>query len=266
MKKSIFLLLTIIFISCDPTDDMVEPSDYVQYFGREWLTTEVNFLPQEVYPTTGIGTPQLKLRISTTQIFECLNFGILTTQFINDEELIIRFDEIVEPSICLTSPGSATTLIDLPENITKLTFINGNVVDRYTIAIHPEKVSISLIENTLTNLLFEETFRIPENSFVYICGTNLTNTNIYTDFLAILEQNPNFTPFEFVGQGRIPYPITSNGHAVDNPTKFFTFTNSADFFALANVLDAFADANIELYSGTTIQLISWENRRHLSWD
>ena len=135
------------------------------------IASDIEFMAIEVYSnSSAIESPTLKLRLKTIEEFPCVNFNLATTEFINDNELIIRFENILEPSICLTAIGPAISEIDLPENINKLTFINGNVIDSYNIIINNQEVDISIIQSNFTNSLYEKTFRYPENSFAFACG------------------------------------------------------------------------------------------------
>ncbi len=215
MKKILILIIIgFTILSCNSDDSIVQSNNnYLKYITKNSIETDINFMPVEIYSSSNAPqSPSLKLKLITVAQFPCLNYRLTISQFVKGNELIIRFDEITEPEICLTAVGPAINYIDLPESTNKITFINGSVIDKYSIEINQEKVSISLIEKNFTSSLYNKTFRIPENSFAYVCGTNTDNTNIYSDFSAIIEQNPDFIEFEFEGEGRIPYPETSDGN------------------------------------------------------
>ena len=267
MKKyTLIFLLSIITFSCNSDDnDLTDNDEYTRYLTGNLISSDINFMTEEIYNNRTTQTPSLKLKLITSEIFPCVNYGISTTEFTNGNELIIRFNQILEPEVCLTAIGPAVSYIDLPINTDKITFINGNIIDRYSIEINQEKISITFIENNFTSSLYNITFRIPENSFAYVCGTNTNNTNIYDDFLAILEQNPDFAEFEFEGEGRIPYPESSSGNWVNHPSKFFIYSDFEEFNKLANILNDFSVENIEKNSGVTIAISSWNNIRYYSW-
>ena len=203
--------------------------------------------------------------MSTSEIFPCVNYGLSTTEFINGNELIIRFEQIIESKSCFTATGSAISYIELPKNTNKLTFLNGSVIDKYSIDINQQKISITLIKNNFTTSLHDKTFRIPENSFAYVCGTNTNNTNIYKDFSDIIEQNPDFIAFEFEGEGRIPYLETTNGNRVNHPSKYYKYTDLVKFNNLASIMNEYSSENIEENSGVTISIYSWNNIKFHSW-
>jgi hypothetical protein len=267
MKKILILtLLGFTILSCNSDEDnILNNSNYSQYITANSIDRDIEFMPEEIYNDGAIQTPSLKLKLITSEIFPCVNYDLSTTEFTNGNELVIRFDEIITPEICLTAFGPAISYIDLPENTDKITFINGNIIDKYSIEINQEDISIILIEKNFTDFLHDKTFRIPENSFAYVSGTNTNNTNIYYDFLEILNQNPNFEEFDFEGDGRIPYPESSDGHWVNHPSKFFTYSNFDEFNDLARILNNYSSENIEENSGVSIAIYSWNNTSFYSW-
>jgi hypothetical protein len=263
MKKIIVLLVSIFSFGCSSNEGDLEV-EYAQYSSANSIASEIQFMPEEIYTDYSVvQNPSLKLKIITKEIFPCINYSIGTSEFINGTELIIRFDKIVNPGACATAIGPATKYIDLAQNINKLTFINGKTIDKYDITIDSQKVKINLIKSHFTTSLYDTTFRYPENSFAYICGTN--TTNIYTDFLNILLANASLKEISFQGEGRIPYPISTSGHRVNHKTRFFKYTSFSDFESLGQTLTNYKNANITPNSGVTIALKSWNNSNHFSW-
>ena len=263
MKRFIVFVLSFIIFSCS-TDDQIN-AEYSEYITGNSIDTDINFMPEEIYNNNEAQEPSLTLKLITSEEFPCINYIISTTEFTSGNEIIIRFDDIIKPEWCFTAIGPAVSYLDLPENTRKVTFINGNVVDQYAVEINQEKVSITRIEKNFTTSLYPTTFRIPENSFAYVCGTNTDNTNIYNDFLALLEQNPDFVEFEFEGEGRIPYPESSDGNWVNHPSRFFLYSDVGEFTNLANILSDFSSENIEENSGVTILIQGWNNIIYGSW-
>ncbi|WP_298248430.1 hypothetical protein [uncultured Christiangramia sp.] len=255
MKKFVILLISFIALSCSRDDDNLNS-----------IESNVDFMPIEIYNNSNTSEdPDLKLKLITEEIFPCINYSLITSQSIEKNELIIRMEKISSPRICLTAIGPATSYIDLPENIKELTFINGQTIDKYSISINQEIISINRIESNFTKLLFDNTFRFPENSFAYVGGTNTDNTEIYQAFLEVLLENPNFTQFNFEGQGRIPYPTYSDGHWVDQPSKYFKYTDYEEFENLESILKNFSNENIEENSGISLSIYGWDNISYHSW-
>ncbi len=262
----IFTLIGFTFLGCNSDDDEVlNDSDYTEYILENFIDSDINFMAEEIYTTNEIQEPVLKLKLITSETYPCVNYVMSTTEFINNKELIVRFEEIIEPELCFTAIGPATTYLELTEDINKITFLNGNIIDKYSIDINEEKISVTLIEKNFTNSLYNNTFRIPENSFAYVCGTNINNTNIYPDFSAIIEQNPDFVEFDFEGEGRIPYPETTDGNWVNHPSKYYKYSDTIEFNNLANILNDYSSDNIEENSGVTISIYGWNNIKFYSW-
>ncbi len=265
MKKIIVLIIATITFGCNTDDQITNNTEYSEFITGNLIDTDINFMPEETYKTGESQEPLLQLKLITSENFPCINYGLSTTEFKNGNELIIRFDKIIEPTLCYTAIGPAISYIDLPKNTNTITFINGNIIDKYSIEIDQEKVAITRIENNFTSSLYNKTFRIPENSFAFVCGTNTNNTNIYDDFLAVLEQNTDFEEFEFEGEGRIPYPESSDGNWVNHPSKFFIYSDFEEFSNLANILNDYASENIEENAGVSIAIYSWNNIKYYSW-
>ncbi|GGF16257.1 hypothetical protein GCM10011518_27060 [Flavobacterium limi] len=252
--------------ACSSDDNKVNSSDYPEYITKNSIVSAINFMPEEVYPGTNeLQSPVLKLKLITEEEFPCINYGISTTQFSKGNELIVRFDKIAEPGGCFTAIGPAISYIDLPENTEKITFINGDKIDQYSIDINDQKIAIKLIEKHFTTSLYSKTFRIPANSFAYVCGTNKNNTQIYNDFYGLIKQNPDFTEFAFEGEGRIPYPETTNGNWVNHPSKFFKYKDVKEFNKLASMLNNYSATNIEKNAGVSISIYGWNNTKFYSW-
>jgi hypothetical protein len=265
MKKIVLILISSLSFGCSSNVDRLD-NEYTQYINSNSIASQIQFMPEEVYPDNlTVQNPSLKLKLITKEFFPCINFSIVTTEFINGTELIVRFEKIANSVVCLTAIGPAVKYIDLPQNINKLIFINGKTIDKYNIIIDSQKVKINLIESNFTSSLYDSTFRYPENSFAYICGTNTDNTIIYNNFLNILLANASIKEIYFQGEGRIPYPISSSGNWVNHKSRYFKYNNYSDFESLGQTLTNFKNGNIIPNSGVTIALESWNNTKLYSW-
>lgn len=265
MKKIVLLTLSILTLACSLNEDDLE-DEYAQYISTKSIASKIQFMPEEIHADYSVvEKPTLKLKLLTREIFPCINHSLITSEFINGAELIVRFEDVLYSEVCATALGPAIKYIDLPLTINKLTFINGKTIDRYNVSIDGEKIKINLIKSSFTTSLYDNTFRYPENSFAFICGTNSNNTRIYTDFLNILIANSSLIEIAFPNQGRIPYPVSSSGHYVNHKTRYFLYKNFSDFELLGQTLSNFATGNIAPNSGVTIHLQSWNNSHHRSW-
>ncbi|MFN8208462.1 MAG: hypothetical protein U0T82_13790 [Bacteroidales bacterium] len=265
MNKTLRLILLLFIVACSRKEDVVTGT-YDKYFCGDSLTTDLVFYPVEEYADYYLpDTPALKLVFITTEVFPCIDFGITTREFTIEDEMIIRFENIIRPDFCYTAIGSAYTLIDLPERINKLVLINGKSVDVFQLSTTREFVHLSPLNESFAHAQYEKTFRYPENSFAYICGTNKDNTHLCTDFLNILLDSTEVSEIEFVGEGRIPYPESSSGNWVNHKSRFFSYSQESDFENAGNLLRNFTIKNLSPNDGVTISLVSWNNRKYMSW-
>ena len=259
----LILILFIPLIACEKENDN---NEYTEYLSENSVSTEIDFFPVELYEHYyETDTPSLKIHFITSEIFPCINYHLASTQFIKENELIVRFDSIQKYTICLTAIGPAEAYVDLPNGITSLVLINGQTIDRYQVSITDEIVEINPITESYTTLKYTKTFRYPVNTFAYICGTNLDNTHLYHDFLNILLDSTSVIEYKFNGDGRIPYPDSSSGHWSDNASKFFKYENVSEFDKVGELLKNFTHANISPNDGVGISLLSWDNRKYKSW-
>lgn len=266
MKRlHLIIVILVILVGCEINPDFTT-EDYTAYFSDENISTQIEFYPVELYENYNEqGRPILKIKFSTSEIYPCSNYQVAYSQFVNGNELIVRFDKIHKPEICLTALGPATAYIDLPENTKTLILINGNTIDRYSMEITKKKISVSVLVNNFTSILHKSTFRYPENTFAFVCGTNLDNTHLYNDFITLLVEGTSVTEYIFEGDGRIPYPESSSGHWSDNPSRFFRYENEADFDKAGELLKSFTLENITPNDGVGMYLTSWDNRKFMSW-
>lgn len=257
MKRILFALSIIMtFVGCRPESEDEGTG----------INTNIEFMPVELYESDAQGTPFTALRIATTNNYPCSNYNIVTTQQSVNGELIVRFKRIDAPTNCVTTPGPAQIFVAMPANTTKITFKNGQVIDTYHISITAQKMIVTPEVSNFTESLHTTTFRYPQNSFAYVCGTTQEDIALYEEFLSILQSNAAFTEYTFDGEGRIPYAETSSGHEVNHPSKYFKYTNASDFNTAGQLLESFSTQHITPNSGTGIWLQSWDNQSYTSWE
>lgn len=267
LKKILFIIgIFLIMIACEDEKDSSK-GDYSEYFIENSIKGGIDFFPLEIYEKYNeADTPHLKLEFLTRDVFPCINYGIAISKFVNGEELILRFDEILQSNICLTATGPATAYVDLPENINSLILINGPAIDRYKIDITIEKVVIYPDNGIFSNLRNKVTFRYPENTFVYECSSNTSEISIYSDFLGILTANLSIVEFNFDGEGWKPYANDWVYRDRQSLTKYFKYENELEFSRAGELLKKFvADYDINEKTSAYISLNSWNNGKYLSW-
>lgn len=239
-------------------------NDYSIYIKSDSISSGLIFYPKEEYAQEN-SIPKLFILFETKETFPCINFNIQTTTFKRNNELIIRFEKITGTNICLTAIGPASTLIEIPGNITSIVLINGKSVDRYLINQTKEMVELTLDKQSFSKPAYYKLYRYPENSFAYVCGTYLDNKYIYNDFLKILKDSLTLTELKFKNNGQIQYPLGSSGHYSDFDAIYFYYTNRADYDKAGELLRNYTLKNKETFNGVGIYLVNWENKYFRSW-
>lgn len=253
----IFLLIFSGFLACNTTNSHSE-EDYSTYIGNTSLASDVIFSPYEQSGSAG-EIPSLYLSINTKEVYGCFNFNISNSVFNKSSTLIIRLEGIGDTSICLTAIGPARAEFSLPETTKKLVLINGDKIDEYNIDITDSKVTIKELTSSFSTPEYKTTFRYPENSFAYICGTNVDNTNLCNDFKTILTSETDVTEFRFEDEGRTPYPDSSGGNWVNNPAIYYKYSTPAEYEKVGELLIDFVKKNLRENDGVSMNLYSWNN-------
>jgi hypothetical protein len=178
----------------------------------------------------------------------------------------MRFNSISKTSICFTAIGPASAYLDLPDNTERLVLLNGNSVDFYEINITKEKVEINPVTSNFSELKYQVIFRYPENTFVYECNMDTSNTTIYHDFLKILTDNLTVKDYTFSGEGKKPYGVNYAEYNRKNLIRYFQYKNEEEFEKAGQLLEDFVkEKNINENTGAYISLTSWKNKKYLSW-
>lgn len=239
---------------------------YIEYQSNFSIPSEINFYPVESYeignppPSYEGEIPSLKFQFITSQTYNCFNYEIATTQFIMNNELIVRFDSILEYDGCSRAIGPANAFVDLQENINRLVLINGIAIDTYQIDLTDEMVKVNPIVKSFTSVEHSKTFRYPENTFVYSCWTNIDNPEICADFFNILLDSTSIIEYEFDGEGRLPLSYSSDG------AKFFSYNNESDYAKAGELLEKYAlEKNFLFDNSIRISLQGWNNKDYRSW-
>lgn len=259
--------LVLFAMGCEKEETVKEfdTGPYEVYITADSIPLGFSFYPVEARDTfSSIDTAKLKLRFETDLIFPCFEREIAVTTFTNGTELIIRFDSVYEYcSFSVTGPASRYVL--LPEETERLILVNGNEIDAYDVSISSEKVSMTDLRSRFTTLEYDELFRYPENSFVYICKTSREMNYFYDDFLFELTSNIYLREHKFIGEGVLPYPDSAYGYSNVNPVKYFIYQDESDFRKAGELLESFSSTYITPADPVRISLINWKNEQYLSW-
>lgn len=257
---SLFLFATslFVFLSCGIFDsEELKP-----------IEGNIIFSVQEGYRDhSSISEPSIMLSMVTEKIYPCCNWSIISEITVQSYKISIDFFGIYVPEICLTAlgPAQSTSFLDISEGEYSLYFSYGGVTDRYVLTVTDSSIKISGNVSQFTKPKFKLFWRYPPNSFVYLCGTTTETLWICEDFLDTLLSEINLGEFQFPDSGEIPYPRSSDGHYYDMPAKYFFYIKDEDFDKAGEILKSYTQNVIAQYSGIGISLISWKNKKYLSW-
>ena len=180
--------------------------------------------------------------------------------------MIITLGDIIKPEITLPALGPARTSVDIPANITNITFVNNGKEDYFNLDITSKALTLMpLYTPSFVSSKHNVFFRRPKNTFAFVCGTNTTNQNLRSKFIEKLTSKIKLKEYKFEGEGLIPWIAASDGHWVNFPTKFYTYNNSQDFEKAGNLLMEFAKENLQPNDGITMSLSNWDGKTYYSW-
>ncbi len=176
---------------------------------------------------------------STEKIYECCNYTINKDFDISNNKIDIDFISIINPEICLTATGPATTTVDLGtlSNGTYELKISigdekstGHLIvstDSYVITLDQQK-QIQIVNNTLN--------RVPANTIWGTVGYDtISTTNLVQTFIDSLQLLGATTPtyatgdygyFQIDGNGQIVAP-TNSGYNFIRPYIYNYSNNSS---------------------------------------
>lgn len=91
---------------------------------------------------------KLVIRSETFKIFSCHNFSIVTEQQLKNDEIIITYSGITEPSVCLTALGPAQSLefFDLQNGIYQINFLNDGIRNEGELTVDDEKYVLKIAD------------------------------------------------------------------------------------------------------------------------
>lgn len=265
MKKSFFLGIALIFVCACERDNTKTDVDYSIYMSNTSITTNVDFYPLEDFKSYDyIGKSDLKLHFVSPFGMMGKSCHLACTIFVENNELIVRFDSIHITNSYSLHQTSADIYVDLPESVNRIALINGTVVDRYEVLISKEKVEIYSIAKKYTDLINGKIFRFPENTFNFTCWIGTGGKSLYIDYLNILKNELNLVEYVFNGEGKIPYPYYTST-SPDHFVVVFMYEKESDFDRAGELLKAYSLEHIPPNNGASISLLGWNNKQFHSY-
>ncbi len=203
----------------------------------------------------------------TEQIYPCCNFSIQQRVFQFGNKITVDLLGIYIPAICLTALGPATAHppMNIHPGIYELRFVLGEDVDRFTLRLTDESISVTGDDRGFMICEYPLVWRYPPKSFAYLCGTTTETSGMCSEFLDSLLATGLFEQFEFPDHGLIPYPKSSSGHYYDMPALYFTYGHERDFDTAGDILERYAQNTTKYYQGVGLSLVNWREKWYSSW-
>jgi hypothetical protein len=199
MKRQIIYILTLIFLvaisSCKKTEVNSSFDENIKIKMTETVDSVKRTLSFNCY---------------SEKIFECSNYAIEATYTLTNDKITINFIKIITPSICLTSLGPASTIINL-NGLSNKTYeielnfgankINGqlNVTSGSFIATLPTQTKVQFVNSDLK--------RVPNNTIYgtvhYHSASTSSIVQKFIDTLQLYGATPTLYPQGDYGQFQI---------------------------------------------------------------
>ncbi len=256
----LFIMFLLVFLSCDVFDSPEKELKPIE--------GNIIFSVKEGYENyDSISEPGIMLSMATEKIYGCYNWSIISKIMVQGNKVLIDLLGVYVPEICLTALGPAisTSFLDISNGKYLLYFSSKNIIDRYVLTVTDSSIKITEDVSQFTKPKFELFWRYPPSSFAYLCGTTTETSWICEDFLDTLLSEINLKEFQFPDSGEIAYSRSSMGYYYDMPAKYFFYENEKDFDKAGEILKSYTQNVIIQYSGIGISLISWKNKKYLSW-
>ncbi len=224
----------------------------------------------EWYPVINdkeLGIPKIYLSLFTEKQYPCCNYGLRLQKSINGNDISIRIYNVIEPNICLTSFGPASEVLplDLPNGDYNLRIYSNQVLDTYLLTITDKYISIKVRSSKNSYALYENYFRFPENSLVYMCGTLIATKYIFDDFLDTLKSKIRLQEYTFQNNGQKPYPDSMGGHYYEKPAKYFIYESEEEFDKIGQIMNVYTKNHSKDMFGVGISITNWLNKKFYSW-
>lgn len=251
----------LINLSCD-VHELSSP-EYLKVEGKiDFEVTEFHLSSDTSAP------PEIYLTLRTEKIYPCVNYLIKTNLDDSKTDLIdVDLLGIQTPEICLTALGPATTSLKLKvgEGDYNLRIHSKNFNVIYKLKIDSKAIIIlgdeTLNVKPVTNIFW----RFPEKSFVYLCGTTVSDKYTCDNFLDTLRSKIALTEFHFPAGGKLPYPTSSSGYYLNMPARYFYYKNEEDFERAGKIMKNYYSKYLKNKQGIGLSISNWMGKFYYSW-
>lgn len=244
----LFVVLQLVLTSCT--------NEEVNYEG---ISSNLLLDIRETYPNREISEPTLTFFVETEEQYPCYNYQIIAQTSLKNGLLNIDILGTDIGDLCLTAFGPAILTFELDESVDMITIANNGKKDTYLISIIESSVKINSSRSTFSSFEYNTYFRFPENSFAYLCGTLVEDSNVCDEFEQFLKNNLTLEEFEFPLNGKVPYPHSSDGYWSNAPAKYFKYQDSNDLTKAGELLNDFYTTELSNKEGLGLSIVGWNN-------
>lgn len=170
---------------------------------------------------------QLNFHCFTEKIFPCSNYYLQSSFSITSDKVTIHFIKVIEPGICLTSTGPASTIINLGNLQNKNYELEINVGNRKVsgeLAVTSGYFKVTLPAQTSVEFIKPQLNRIPDNIIFGTVGYHSDTTGLIVQkFLDSLQYfgavKANYTTGDYES-----FQIDSDGKIIQTQDPGYYFT------------------------------------------
>jgi hypothetical protein len=251
MKSKLLIILGLLLTLSSCIDEEVNNYD--------GLTSNLLLVVNETFLNRGISEPILTFSAETEEHYPCINYQIVSQTTLNNGHLSIDILGTDIGDICFTAFGPATLTFELDESVERITISNNGKEDEYLISIDGSSVTINPSHSNFSSFEYSTYYRFPENSFAYLCGTLVEDSNVCGEFEHFLKSNLTLEEFEFPTNSKIPYPASSDGYWSNSPAKYFKYQNPSDLEKAGELLGNYFTSELSDKEGIGLSIIGWNN-------
>lgn len=209
--------------------------------------------------------PELRLMMRTKGKFghSSIDFEVLDSYSDSEltREIIIKgifkhpaFPEESEPA----RATSHVSFLDIEENLTLL-IRDGPITDSFNVDISEEKVDISVLDTTFTEVSYDRYYRRPPNSMYFFCGTIEAKKHLCEELHELMKADANLREFQFPDDGVIPYPKkASRSFDYNAPMRYYLYNSSEEYRHAGQLLRDFADENGVRNEDNWLYIVNWQ--------
>lgn len=255
--KTCVLIITFFLIS---SCDVIEVDNSSIYP----LDSKIIFKVVESYDNyDSVSTPQFYVELKTEKEYGCFNYSIPAEIKVEEKSIVIEILGIYKPDVCLAAIGPARTRIKLAQlsGFYEINITNNNFSDKYNLLVTDSLIIIDGKETTDTKPSINFLWRYPENSFVFLCGTTLSDSSLCGSFIDTLQSAVKLREFHFSDFAEIPYPTASQGYYYDANARYFYYESEEEFDKIEDVMRRFKYRYFPNDDGIGLTIINWMNKK-----